>query len=165
MKAISYLLFNKHSYFSLKFIFKKSDNIQTDWYLIFNLSVPSGKSVNDDISKRYDAITYESFVYTIKLIQEYDKRCKMIKRDLKSAFRHIFIAASDYWLLILEWEGQYYIDICLSFKLCIISWIFNLFIEVIYWIFIFLYKWFLFHYLDDFFIIFSLNINLAEKFA
>ena len=96
MKAISHLSFNKHSYSSLEFITKKIDDIQTDWRLIFNLFIPSEKSVNDNISKRYDAISYESFIYAIKFIQEYDKECKMIKYDLKSIFRHISIAISDY---------------------------------------------------------------------
>ena len=56
----------------------------------------------------------------------------MIKRDLKSAFRHIPIAVSDYWLLIFEWEGQYYIDMCLPFDLRTAPRIFNLFAEVIH---------------------------------
>ena len=68
MKAISHLSLDKHSYFSLEFIFKKSDNIQIDWRLIFDLSISSEKSINDNISKKYDAIIYESFVYIIKLI-------------------------------------------------------------------------------------------------
>ena len=68
MKAISHLSFDKYSYFSLKFIFKKSDNIQIDWYLIFNLFILLRKSVNNDISKKYDVISYKSFVYIIKFI-------------------------------------------------------------------------------------------------
>jgi hypothetical protein len=100
---------------------QRSDGVQIGWRLIFDLSVSSGKSVNDDISKGYGAISYESFVYAIKFVQEYDKGCKMIKHDLKSAFRHIPIAISDYWLLIFEWEDQYYVEMCLSFGLCTAS--------------------------------------------
>ena len=165
MKTISHLPFNKHSYSSLEFTIKKINDIQTDWRLIFDLFTSSEKSINDDISKEYDAISYKSFVYIIKLVQEYGKGCKMIKCDLKSVFHHISVTISDYWLLIFKWKSQYYIDIYLSFDLYIISRIFNLFIEVIHWILIFLYKWSLSYYLDDFFIIFSSSINLAEKFA
>ena len=64
----------------------------------------------------------------------------MIKRDLKSAFRHIPVAVSDYWLLIFEWNGQYYVDMCLSFGLCTASRIFNLFAEAIHWILASLHK-------------------------
>ena len=96
MKAISHLPPNKHSYSPLRLTSKKTDGIQTGWRLIFNLSAPSGKSVNDDIPKGYDAISYESLVYAIKFVQEHDKGCKMIKHDLKSAFHHIPITVSDY---------------------------------------------------------------------
>ena len=96
MKAISHLSLDKHSCFSLELTSKKSNSVQTGWRLIFDLSASSGKSVNDDISKRYDAITYESLVYAIKLVQEHDKRCKMIKCDLKSIFYHILVVVNDY---------------------------------------------------------------------
>ena len=162
MKAISYLSSNKHSCSPFGFISKKNDDVQIGWRFIFDLSVPSGKSVNDDIPKGYDAISYEAFVYAIKLVQKQGKGCKMIKHDLKSAFRHIPVAASDYWLLIFEWNGQYYVDMCLSFGLWIASRIFNLFAEAIHWILASLHKWSLSHYLDDFFAVFPSGTNLAE---
>ena len=104
MKVISYLSFNKYSYFSFEFIIKKINDVQIDWRLIFNLFILLGKSVNDDISKKYDAISYELFIYIIKFIQEYDKECKMIKYDLKFVFHHISIIINDYWFLIFKWE-------------------------------------------------------------
>jgi len=41
----------------------------------------------------------------------------MLKRDLKSAFRHIPISPEDYWCLIFEWQGKYYTDLFLPFGL------------------------------------------------
>ena len=163
MKAISQLPSDKHSCSPLGLTTKKTDSVQTGWRLIFDLSAPSRRSVNDGIPKGYGAISYESLAYAIKLVQEHGKGCKMIKRDLKSAFRHIPVAASDYWLLIFEWEGQYYVDMCLPFGLRTAPRIFNLFAEAIHWILASLHRWSLSHYPDDFFAVFPLGTNLTEK--
>ena len=151
--------------FSTRTRIEKTDGVQTGWRLIFDLSAPSGKSVNDGIPKVYGAISYESFAHAIKLVKEHGKGCKMIKCDLKSAFRHIPITASDYWLMIFEWKGQYYVDMCLPFGLRTASRIFNLFVESIHWVLVSLHNWSLSHYLDDFFAVFPPGTNLAEKSA
>jgi hypothetical protein len=86
---------------------KKSDGVQTGWRTIFDLSTPEGESVNDGIPKEYGAITYEDLDDAIRLILKHGKGAVLMKRDLKSAFRHIPISPSDYWLLIFEWQGKF----------------------------------------------------------
>ena len=78
----------------------------------------------------------------------------MLKRDFKSAFRHIPTSPQGYWLLIFEWKGHYYVDLCLPFGLRTAPRIFNLFSEAIHWILETLYGWKLTHYLDDFLVVF-----------
>ena len=34
----------------------------------------------------------------------------MMKRDLKSAFRHVPVNHNDHWLLIFEWDGQFFVE-------------------------------------------------------
>jgi len=40
-----------------------------------------------------------------------------MKHDLKSAFRHIPVSPGDYWLLIFEWQGKFYVDLFPAFFL------------------------------------------------
>jgi Reverse transcriptase (RNA-dependent DNA polymerase) len=74
----------------------------------------------------------------------------MLKRDLKSAFPHIPVCTEDYYFLIFEWNGKYYIDIFLPFGLRTAPFIFNLFAEALHWILQGKYSWIPHHYLDDF---------------
>ena len=64
--------------------------------MIFDLSYPEFVSVNDNIPKEFDAIIYESLDIMIQLIAQTGKRVIMLKRDLKSIFRHISISPLDY---------------------------------------------------------------------
>jgi hypothetical protein len=75
-----------------------------------------------------------------------------MKRDLKSAFCHIPVKSRDYWLLIFEWQGKYYVYLFLPFDLRTAPRIFNLFSEALDWIFE---TWTLTHYLNDFLFVFK----------
>jgi hypothetical protein len=86
---------------------KKIDSLQTGWRIISDLSYPESESVNDGIPKEFGAIIYESLNTAIRLVAQADKEVIMLKRDLKSAFRHIPVNPHDYWLLIFEWEGSF----------------------------------------------------------
>ena len=74
----------------------------------------------------------------------------MIKRDLKSAFRHIPVSPKDHWCLIFEWQGKYYVDMFLPFGLRTSPRIFNLFSEAVHWVLEHKHGWLITHYLDDF---------------
>src|SRR5438876_5440912 len=83
------------------------------------------------------------------------------KRDLKAAFRHIPISPCDYWLLLFEWNGQFFVDMFLPFGLRTAPRIFNLFAEALHWIFETLHEWNVTHYLDDFLFVFPPNTDIT----
>ena len=139
---------------------KLSNGIQTGWRVIFDLSSPEGDSVNDNIPKQYGTIVYETLDDAIRLVAQAGKGAMMMKRDLKSAFRHVHVNPCDYWLLLFEWQGKFYVDMFLPFGLCTSPRIFNLFAEALHWIFETLQEWNVTHYLDDFLIVFPSNTNL-----
>ena len=139
---------------------KCTDGVQTGWRLIFDLSCPHGKSVNDGIPVDYGAISYESLRTAIHLVAKAGRGAKMIKRDLKSAFRYVPVSWLDQWCLIFEWKGQYYMELFLPFGLRTSPRIFNLFSEAIHWILETVHGWAIMHYLDDFFAVFPAHVEL-----
>ena len=106
---------------------KNVNGVQADWRTIFNLSSPESSSVNDGIPKEFGAISYESLAVAINLIAEAGPGAMLMKRDLKSAFRHVPVSPLDHWLLIFEWDGKFYVDMFLPFGLRTAPRIFNLF--------------------------------------
>lgn len=85
----------------------------------------------------------------------------MLKRDLKAAFRHVPINHCDYWLLIFEWNGRFFMDMFLPFGLHRTPRIFNLFAESLHWIFETLHEWNVIYYLDDFLFMFPSNTDIT----
>ena len=140
---------------------KLDDGIQMGWRVIFDLSSPEGHSVNDGIPKEYGSITYETLNDAIRLVAQAGKGAVMMKRDLKSAFRHIPISPCDYWLLLFEWQGKFYVDMFLPFGLRTAPCIFNLFAEALHWILETLHEWNVTHYLDDFLFVFPPGTDIA----
>jgi hypothetical protein len=112
-----------------------TDGVQTGWRLIFDLSSPEHRSVNDGIPPRYGSIVYETLQDAIRPVARAGRGAVMMKRDLKSAFRHVPVSSSDHWLLIFEWQGKYYVDMFLPFGLRTAPRIFNLFSEALHWVF------------------------------
>jgi hypothetical protein len=141
---------------------KMTDGVQTGWRLIFDLSSPQARSVNDGIPPHYGSIVYETLNDAIKLVAKAGRGAVLMKRDLKSAFRHIPVSSCDHWLLIFEWQGKYYVDMFLPFGLRTAPRIFNLFSEALHWVFQTLYKWNLSHYLDDFLFIFPPGTDVSH---
>jgi hypothetical protein len=141
---------------------KKQDGIQTGWRTIFDLSFPESHSVNDGIPKEFGAIAYESLGKAISLIAKAGPGAILMKRDLKSAFRHIPVSPLDYWLLIFAWNAVFYIDMFLPFGLRTAPRIFNLFAEALHWVFEEVSKWIVTHYLDDFLFIFPPDTEIGK---
>jgi hypothetical protein len=138
-----------------------SEGIQTGWRMIFDLSSPNGYSVNDGIPKEYGSLVYETLGNAIQLVAQAGKGAMMMKWDLKSAFHHVPIDPCDYWLLLFEWQGKFYVDMFLPFGLHTAPRIFNLFAEALHWIFDTLHEWNVTHYLDDFLFIFPPGTDLS----
>ena len=129
---------------------KINNGTQTGWRRIFDLSYPAGTSVNDGINPIFGELQYKTFDAALQEIAKLGRGTLMLKRDLKSAFRHIPVCTEDYCFLIFEWNRKYYIDLFLPFGLRTAPFIFNLFVEALHWILQRKYAWILHHYLDDF---------------
>jgi Reverse transcriptase (RNA-dependent DNA polymerase) len=140
---------------------KLSHAKQTGWRTIFDLSSPGGYSVNDGIPIELGSLVYETLESAIRLVAQAGKGAVMMKRDLKSAFRHVPIDPCDYWLLLFEWQGKFYVDMFLPFGLRTAPRIFNLFAEAPHWIFDTLHEWNVTHYLDDFLFVFPPGTDLS----
>ena len=125
---------------------KTVDGVQTGWRVIFDLSSPQGLLVNDGIPKGFGTLVYETLNDAIQLVAQVGRGAVMMKQDLKAAFRHIPIDPCDYWLLLFEWDGKYYVDMFLPFGLRTAPRIFNLFAEALHWVFETLYEWNCTHY-------------------
>jgi len=139
---------------------KDSRGIQSGWRRIFDLSAPISSSVNDHIDESFGALSYTKFDAAISNIRRIGRGAVLMKRDLKSAFRHIPVAVEDHWLLLFEWEEKYYVDVFLPFGLRTAPFIFNLFAEAFEWILQRKYSWILTHYLDDFLVYFPLGTDI-----
>jgi len=132
---------------------KKSNGIFTGWRRIHDLSFPSGLSVNDGIPKHYGSLKYQTLDDALRLIAKAGPGVQLHKRDLKDAFRKIPVSPYDYWLLLFQWMGIYYVDLFLPFGLSTSPFLFNLFAEALHWILESVYSQSLTHYLDDFLLI------------
>ena len=161
IKEIPALPSDRHFCSPIGLVPKMTDGVQTGWRLIFDLSSPEHRSVNDGIPPRYGSIVYETLQDAIRLVARAGRGAVMMKRDLKSAFRHIPVSSSDHWLLIFEWQGKYYVDMFLPFGLRTAPRIFNLFSEALHWVFETLHGWNLTHYLDDFLFVFPPGTDVS----
>lgn len=153
---------NKYYCSPLGLVPKTADGKQTGWRRIFDLSSPEGGSVNDNIPAEFGTLQYDTFKAAVNAIAAAGKGTKLMKPDLKSAFRMIPVCTEDQWLLIFEWEGAYYQELFLPFGLRTAPFIFNLFGEAFEWILQREYSWLLKRYLDDFLIILPQNYVLAK---
>jgi len=127
------------------------------WRRIHDLSFPHGNSVNEGIPLHYRSLTYQSLDDAIQLIERFGRHTTLHKRDLKDAFRKIPISPLDYHLLLFKWDDKIYGDMFLPFGLGTSPFLFNLFAEALHWIFNYIYKQYLVHYLDDFLLINCIN--------
>ena len=141
---------------------KQANGVQSGWRVIFNLSSPEGFSVNDGIPKEYGKLVYETLNNAVQMVAQAGKGAMMMKRDLKAAFRHVPTNPCDYWLLLFEWNGQFFMDMFLPFGLRTAPRIFNLFAEALHWVFETLHEWNVTHYLNDFLFVFPPNTDIAS---
>lgn len=85
------------------------------WRLITNLSAPIGNSVNDFIDTALCSVSYASFDDAITKISSLGKATLLYKIDLASAFCLLPIHPSDFCLLDMCIQEQFYIDNCMPF--------------------------------------------------
>ena len=103
---------------------------------IFHWSYPkSGEtSINSSISKDDFSLQYITIDNAIKGILSLGQGCFLEKTDIESAFRLIPLRPSDYELFGMYWEGSYYYDKVLLFRLRSAPFLFNLLSNAIEWI-------------------------------
>ena len=94
--------------------------------VIYDLSYPPGKSVNDHIPSDKFSLTYMTIDDVVYALQQYGQGALMAKLDLESAFSHILVHPQDwellgssFWHTDSDGEAQklYYINTVLPFGL------------------------------------------------
>ena len=124
--------------------------------LIHDLSFPKGNSVNDGIPQNLRTVHYESFDDAINYILNQGPGVRLMKCDIKSAYRLIPICPSDRPLLGFQWGDLYYFDKSLTMGLASACQIFECFSSAIKFILIrYIHNVFIVKILDDFLVITS----------
>ena len=75
------------------------------WRLICDLSSPAGTSVNDGIPSNLCSLRYSTVDDAVRLIQKLGRGSKLVKLDIKDAYRIVPVHPDDYHLLGVKWEG------------------------------------------------------------
>lgn len=78
--------------------------------LIQHLSFPHGSSVNDGIDPDMCSVKYAEFDVAVGLVAGIGRGAFMAKADIKSAFRLLPVHPSDFEILGIKVENQYYVD-------------------------------------------------------
>ncbi len=120
--------------------------------LILNLSAPYDyKSINANIPEEKKSVQYQPLTLVLNKILELGPGCFIAKSDIKSAFRLLPVAPSDYHLLGFMFNHNYYFDRCMSMGLGSACQIFETLATAINWIFVNKFGFYnCFHYLDDY---------------
>ena len=116
------------------FFFKLTLKFNNKWQKIHHLFHSFKKSVNDNIPKTFEMIKYMTVNKTIEKISNLRSETMLIKRNLANAFRHVFIAKANWWLLEFKWQKQCWINQFLFFELKTFPFLFDLFVKNINWI-------------------------------
>lgn len=97
------------------------------------MSSPHGHSINDGISPELASIRYASVDDAVQHILQLGRGTKLVKLDLKSAYRIIPVHPHDQHLLAISWEGKIYVDRALPFGLRSAPKIFSAVADMITW--------------------------------
>ena len=87
------------------------------WRLIVDLSHPHGFSVNDGIPKFLCSMKFISIDDAINKILKLGPGTLLPNIDIKNAFKLIPVLPADKHLLMIEWKGSLFVDMCLLFGL------------------------------------------------
>jgi hypothetical protein len=116
--------------------------------IILNYSAPDGLAVNEEIEKLECQL--EQFDKVMDMLGELPTGTKLIKIDVKAAFRLVPVRPIDSGLLGMRWKGLFYVDKCLPFGLSSSPPLWERVSRALEWI---LRKWVtphVAHYVDDF---------------
>ena len=104
------------------------------WRLICDLSSPSNHSVNDGISPTLCSLHYASVDDAVAIIQRLGRNTRLIKLDIKDAYRIVPVHPADYPRLGITWKNKVYLDRALPFGLRSAPKVFNALADLIAWI-------------------------------
>ena len=102
--------------------------------MIHHLSFPEGQSVNSHIPKIASSVHCASIDDAVRLIRRTGRGCALAKTDIQNAFRLIPVSPSDYNLLGIRWQNQFYFDKNLAMGLSSSCKIFECFSSALEWI-------------------------------
>ena len=106
----------------------------SDWCTIYHLSYPEGDSINYYIPKDPYSLQYVQVDNAIRILKALGPGAFMSKTDLKSPFHLIRIHPSDWNLVGIYWQSQYYVYLYLPFGLRSAPYIFNHLSDALEWI-------------------------------
>ena len=104
------------------------------WHMIYHLSAPSNRSVNDFIDADAYTLSYCTVDHVFAIVNQLGRGALMTKIDLKNALGLIPVCQEDWNLLDIYWKEKYFIDTCLPFGLCSAPYLFNQFVIALHWI-------------------------------
>lgn len=133
------------------------------WRMIVDLSFPPGGSVNDGVARELASLTYAKVDDAIQHILQLGVAAKLVKIDLKNAYRIVPIHPQDHHLLAITWEGETYIDRALPFGLRSAPKIFSAVADMIAWALQCAGIEHQIHYLDDFLFIGAPNTDEGAR--
>ena len=85
--------------------------------IIYHLSVPYGRSVNDFIDPEQYSLRYCTINSAIAILNSLGPHSLMGKIDMRSAFQQLPVRREDWHLLGIHWQSHWYVDKCLPFGL------------------------------------------------
>jgi hypothetical protein len=109
---------------------KKNSN---EFRLIFDLSYPRNRSINDGIDPSLCSVEYAHFDAAIQMVQKMGAGCSLFKVDIQSAFRLLPIHPEDFQLLGMFHDGQFYVDKALPFGCSLSCALFEKFSSFLEW--------------------------------
>lgn len=134
-----------------------------DFRLIHHLSFPEYDSINDFIDPAVCSVHYASIDDAAAIISFLGPGTYLAKSDIKSAFRLIPVAPSDFELLGFKFQNKYYYDKMLPFGASVSCATWERFASALHWIVQNRTRNpSILHYLDDFLFMGSANSNKCQ---
>ena len=133
------------------------------WWLILDLSYPTGHSVNDGIELELCSLSYTSVDHAAGLIIAQGGGTLQAKLDLKSAYRMVPVHPEDRQLLGMKWKDKTWLDTTLLFRLRSAPKLFNFLANCLQWIFQKHIPGTVIHYLDDFLFVGAPDTDVCSR--
>ena len=118
--------------------------------------------MNDGISSEWSSVTYLTVDHLSTMVLCQGRGAFLVKADITEAYRMVPVHPCDQHLLGVQWEGNVYVDLVLSFGLRSAPSIFLAVADALQWILV--QKGLkVLHYLDDFIIVSGSYKEAAEQ--